>query len=357
MRKSHDERRLEQEAKSAGVNLYVKNLDDEWDDERLRAEFDPFGTITSCKVMKDEKGVSKNFGFVCYASPDEATKAVSEMNGKMIGTKPLYVALAQRKDVRRQALESQMAQRANQRMQYPGGGMAPQSYMGQPMYYPPMPGYGGQPGMMPMRGPMMAYPGAPQMMQTRPRYAPSGQPGMPGMPMPYGMPPSQMPYSNLPPNYPARPGGVSARPPTAPAANGPQRINGGPSPVGVPQGLPSGITRGGQMPVRPQQGEPLPAPAPSRLNAQALARAPPVEQKQMLGEALYPLIHDTQPELAGKITGMLLEMDNGELLHLIESPPALQEKVDEALRVLAEWGKGEDGEKPNGVKEEVKEEQ
>lgn len=35
-----------------GVNLYVKNLDDGIDDERLRKEFAPYGTITSAKVLE-----------------------------------------------------------------------------------------------------------------------------------------------------------------------------------------------------------------------------------------------------------------------------------------------------------------
>ena len=45
--------------KMEGVNLYVKNLDDKIDDTRLREEFSAYGTITSAKVMMDNKNNSK----------------------------------------------------------------------------------------------------------------------------------------------------------------------------------------------------------------------------------------------------------------------------------------------------------
>jgi len=42
--------KLERMNRYQGVNLYVKNLDDVIDDERLRKEFSTYGNITSAKV-------------------------------------------------------------------------------------------------------------------------------------------------------------------------------------------------------------------------------------------------------------------------------------------------------------------
>jgi len=121
LKKKFEQLKLERLNRYQGVNLYVKNLDDTIDDERLRKEFAPYGTITSAKVMNEE-GRSKGFGFVCFSSPEEATKAVTEMNGRIIVAKPLYVALAQGKEDRKAHLASQYIQRmAGMRMQQMGG--------------------------------------------------------------------------------------------------------------------------------------------------------------------------------------------------------------------------------------------
>merc|ERR1719437_107372 len=83
-----------------GVNLYIKNLDETTDDDSLRELFEGIGTITSVLAVKDEKGNCKGFGFVCFSTPDEATKAVTEMHLKVVKGKPLYVGLAEKKEAR-----------------------------------------------------------------------------------------------------------------------------------------------------------------------------------------------------------------------------------------------------------------
>jgi len=75
----------------------------------------------------------------------------------------------------------------------------------------------------------------------------------------------------------------------------------------------------------------------------AYAAAPEEHQKQLLGEALYPKIQKINPELAGKITGMLLEMENQELVSLVDDEAALLVKVNEALAVYDEYLKQREG--------------
>lgn len=65
-----------------GANLYVKNLDETIDDEKLKADFSQYGTVASVKIMRDEKGISKGFGFVSFANVEEANRALMEANGE-----------------------------------------------------------------------------------------------------------------------------------------------------------------------------------------------------------------------------------------------------------------------------------
>jgi polyadenylate-binding protein len=89
--------------------------------------------------------------------------------------------------------------------------------------------------------------------------------------------------------------------------------------MGMQPGLMGGFPQQGRGPLGSSMGgqQPIMQSGPSAsATLEAITSAPPNGQKQLLGEALYPRIQALQPELAGKITGMLLEMDNSELFGL-----------------------------------------
>eukprot|EP00560_Eucampia_antarctica_P009619 CAMPEP_0197827270 /NCGR_PEP_ID=MMETSP1437-20131217/4074_1 /TAXON_ID=49252 ORGANISM="Eucampia antarctica, Strain CCMP1452" /NCGR_SAMPLE_ID=MMETSP1437 /ASSEMBLY_ACC=CAM_ASM_001096 /LENGTH=768 /DNA_ID=CAMNT_0043428047 /DNA_START=370 /DNA_END=2676 /DNA_ORIENTATION=- len=355
LRAKFEAEKMDRISKFQGVNLYVKNLDDTVTDDLLRTEFSHVGTITSARVMKDLKdGRSRGFGFVCYSTPEEATRAVNEMNGKLLANKPIYVALAQRREVRRAQLEAQHNQRAAmgqpmmRGMMYSGGAM--------PMYMP-RPGPGGA--MQP------AYPIMPNMMggpgrgggQQQPRQGSGGYPMMQqqqqqqrgAYPMPaYGVVPQGARGGRMP-STGGRGGRGGRGGPMQGGRGGAGAVPGRGGQPGIKfnqqarNANPQPMQPNNNAPAVSQQVPPPPPPAVSQqqtpaphepLTAAALASASPDVQKNMIGERLYPLIHHSEPELAGKITGMLLEMDNSELLHLLESPDALKAKIGEALQVL-----------------------
>jgi polyadenylate-binding protein len=67
--RNYEQLKAERNQRFQGVNLYVKNLDDSIDSEQLRSNFEQYGAIASAKVMQDDNGRSKGFGFVCYEKP------------------------------------------------------------------------------------------------------------------------------------------------------------------------------------------------------------------------------------------------------------------------------------------------
>ncbi|KAM4610101.1 polyadenylate-binding protein 1-like [Polymixia lowei] len=320
-----------------GVNLYVKNLDDSIDDERLRKEFAPYGTITSAKVMTDGSQ-SRGFGFVCFSSPEEATKAVTEMNGRIVATKPLYVALAQRKEERKAILTNKYLQRLATVRTMPSPVIDSYQQAGYYMSAVPQP-------------PSQSFYNHNAVSNMRPAPRWTAQP-----------PRSQGPYSTqfvgtaLPRRASTTIATVRQASTQAPNMKYHKTTNIGTQTIGGRSDA-SAVARGSQYKyssaIRNTQIITIPAPMTRQqvvptsvmepavhirgqepLTASMLAAAPLMDQKQLLGERLYPLIQALHPNLAGKITGMLLEIDNSELLHMLESPESLHSKVDEAVAVL-----------------------
>ncbi|CAI0424674.1 unnamed protein product [Linum tenue] len=325
--------RFEQTMKEAvdkyqGLNLYIKNLDDSISDEKLKELFSEFGTVTSCKVVRDPSGISKGSGFVAFATPEEASRAINEMNGKIIVSKPLYVAHAQRKEDRRARLQAQFSQMrpvpmppaVGPRMpMFPPGapGLGQQFMYGQgpPAMIPTQGGFGYQqqlvPGMRPGGGPMPNY----FVVQGQQGQRPGGRRGGP-------VQQSQQPVPMMPQQMMPRGGRGYRYPPGRNMSEVPMQGGGM---ISVPYDM-------GGMGMREAAagGQPMPITA----LASALANSTPEQQRTLLGESLYPLVEQLEHDSAAKVTGMLLEMDQTEVLHLLESPEALKAKVAEAMDVL-----------------------
>ena len=77
--------------KSGVGNVFIKNLDKNIDNKSLYDTFSAFGNILSCKIMTDENGQSKGFGFVHFETQEAADNAINKVNGMLLADKKVYV--------------------------------------------------------------------------------------------------------------------------------------------------------------------------------------------------------------------------------------------------------------------------
>ncbi|XP_020583040.1 glycine-rich RNA-binding protein 4, mitochondrial [Phalaenopsis equestris] len=81
--------------------LFVSGLSRLTTDEKLKEAFSPYGQLLEAKVITDRaSGRSKGFGFVSYATIEEADKARYAMNAKFLDGWVIFVDPAKPKERR-----------------------------------------------------------------------------------------------------------------------------------------------------------------------------------------------------------------------------------------------------------------
>ncbi|CRG93547.1 polyadenylate-binding protein, putative [Plasmodium gallinaceum] len=426
-----DNLNVENKNKHQGVNLYIKNLDDAIDDQMLRELFEPYGTITSAKVMRDDKEQSKGFGFVCFASQEEANKAVTEMHLKIINGKPLYVGLAEKREQRLSRLQQRFRMHPirhhinspiNSPIQY-ANPQSPQLQFSQNTlsYGRPVITAFNQNNLISWRHQQAAQQQAVHQQAVHQQAAQQQlnfnnnirgqinqmrlytQNNIMNNNINQNKNNSQL-HHNQPYNNNISQNGQQQQNINVSNQHNTQQLQGNNQLLNnnirnmnnrtnrnmtnmnisnqkqIPLNMnnkqntsqTNQINHQSQQQTSQQKSSQQMQQVPqnnnfkftsqarnrmeipnknankvnsvnnmnvnfnnnSTLTAAALASAPPSMQKQVLGENLFPLVANYHPTLAGKITGMMLEMDNSELLILLENEEQLKKKIDEALVVL-----------------------
>jgi RNA recognition motif-containing protein len=71
--------------------IYIGNLPYQINEDSLREVFAAIGEVQSVRIITDETGRSKGFGFVEMTSDEDADKAISSLNGTSLKGRNIIV--------------------------------------------------------------------------------------------------------------------------------------------------------------------------------------------------------------------------------------------------------------------------
>lgn len=355
----------QEEKKKNFSNLYVRDLNPNITSESLTKILSQFGTVTSATVRLDEEGKSKRFGYCCFATHEEAVKAIEACNEKVFpelseGETPIKMDRFISKGERQRNHEKARQLRRAENAKYPSlyvknfdetvtdeilrdffnrCGEVRAAHVMRDRTNPNVSrGFGfvtvkdhatAERCLTELRdtleiskGPLYVAPAmrrdarrnqVMQSMNQQRRMPGPGAMGPMGGIFPMG---NRMGFGGMPPM-----GNMGMQ----------MGMNQG---MGVPRQMARPMPARTMPVARPPMSQPIAQPQQQSL-AMVIANMSPEQAKNVVGERIYNTIIAKHPNEAAKVTGMLLEMDNSEILHLLENPDQLDAKVNEALDVLA----------------------
>ena len=276
-------------------NVFVKNFGTSLDDEGLKNLFIQFGEIVNAKVMKDELDISKGFGFVCFKDASAAERAIAEMNGFILARKKLYVSCAQTAAERQKFLARERDLLPTEESDSDAITQFMNKYS------------------------KTNFACTNEKANSKPKEADIE---------------ADHDRTRSPNSLSA---GKQLTKTSSPVSGRQQPSNGrstsshiklfSPSPTDLKQG-------------RSASNSPIPVSPPNELSTyndlqkKTLASLSVTKQKKILDNLLYDQVMQITSNNAGKITGMLLELDTSDILYLLDSAPVLREKVQEAEQIL-----------------------
>lgn len=74
------------------TNLYVSNIPETFSKEEITELFSKFGKITSIKLQKTSSDSDKQYGYVCFSTPEEAAVAYEKIDGSILDDNKLTIS-------------------------------------------------------------------------------------------------------------------------------------------------------------------------------------------------------------------------------------------------------------------------
>lgn len=79
--------------------LFCGDLGNDVTDEVLTRTFSKYASFQKARVVRDKRSnKSKGYGFVSFRNPDDFTRAIKELNGKYVGSRPIKLSKSNWKD-------------------------------------------------------------------------------------------------------------------------------------------------------------------------------------------------------------------------------------------------------------------